>query len=163
MLQFEFLYVKIFKPNQLNIKRAIFTLKGINEVWTNKVGKVLKIFGVAIIILGIIASIILAVVFPAQIYEEKNTVLYHGLGVETTFNFVYLIFGIFMSVTAGMLLIGVAEIIKLLQIIVDDGKSNSYKKQNTEINCLQENWKCRACGSNNPKSSICCKNCGNYK
>lgn len=36
----------------------------------------------------------------------------------------------------------------------------SYIPNNEE---LKETWCCEKCGANNPKNSLCCKTCGNYK
>ena len=87
---------------------------------TNSVGKALKVLGIIIMIIGIIVSIILAANFP--ILQARS-----WGGVREVFNTPYLLLGMFMSVVSGMFFIGIAEIIQLLQRILDNGEEQTSK------------------------------------
>lgn len=58
-----------------------------------------------------------------------------------------------------------ASLILILKRKYSSPKEKSKKRENSfqGENGDGETWKCTKCGATNPKNSLCCKTCGNYK
>ena len=78
----------------------------------NEMGKVLKVVGIVVMALGIVCSFVLG--FNSGQTNPMDEIMGYVIEPTVTYNFSQAIFGVFASVVAGLVLMGLAEIIYIL-------------------------------------------------
>ena len=95
---------------------------------TNNIGATLFTIGIFTIIIGIVGSMICGIYIPKITYSPSN---YSGVEVETRFNYEFAIIGAVASFITGVCIIGLSEIINLLQ------KNSIYQQTLVELSTAQ--------------------------
>ena len=87
----------------------------------NDIGKILKVFGIIVMVLGIICSLLLG--FNTVQSSPMDDIMGYMIEPTVTYDFEQVIFGIFASVVFGLILMGLSEIIYIL----DEKRENSRR------------------------------------
>ena len=127
-------------------------------------GKVIKKLAIICFFVGVVGSIILAIVYgkaPTGYYNEMSFNFFAFLG--------FLVGGLLVNFVSSIFLYAFGDLVDNVKTMArnnspvrNDSASTTEKNNNNSIN-YADTWVCKKCGARNPKSKMSCKDCGEYR